>query len=184
MTQSPPANSTATKNSQPNKGPDHHQLARQLQQLLCNRQSLMLSSTNAQGQPLASYAPFYFDPAEQGALYIYISELAAHTSNLLVQPNASVLLIEDEATCSNPFKRQRLNCHVMASEISRNSEQWQQHTANLQQKLGATMQVLKSLSDFRLFKLTPEEGTLICGFGKAYRIQGLRANHFEAVTGR
>lgn len=184
MTQSPPDSRSTAEPPQSNDNPDQRELANQLQQLLSNRQSLMLSSTDAQGLPLASYAPFYFDPSEQGALYIFISELAAHTTNLIVQPSASVLLIEDEASCRNPFKRQRLNCQIIASEIPRNTEQWQLHTHNLQQKLGATMQILKGLSDFRLFKLTPGNATLICGFGKAYRLQGLRGDHFDAITGR
>ncbi|WP_426415721.1 HugZ family protein [Aestuariirhabdus sp. LZHN29] len=153
----------------------------QLEHFLAARNSLMLATTDARGTPLASYAPCYI---EQGSIFVFLSELAPHTDNLLQDNELSVLLIEDEAQCSNPFRRQRLSCQGTVIRVERDSDRWLQKTAQLEKRLGKTMGLLKQLGDFHLFQITPTRGTFVCGFGKAYRIQGLDGASLVAIEGR
>ncbi len=57
--------------------------------------TLQLSTLTTEGKPNASYSPFVTD--EQGNFYIFISQLASHTQDLLANLQASILLIQDEA---------------------------------------------------------------------------------------
>jgi putative heme iron utilization protein len=42
----------------------------------------------------------------------------------------------------------------------------------MESRHGETMGYLKELVDFDLFKLTPSEGRLVLGFGRAYQVSG------------
>ena len=67
---------------------------------LLEQKSLMISSLNHQLLPEISYAPFIRDGID---LYIYISKAAAHYHHLLMNPNCSVMLIEDEKDAKTKF---------------------------------------------------------------------------------
>lgn len=151
---------------------DLHSLAEECRAFISSRQSLMLASLVNDADPVswpdASYAPFVW---HEGKFYIFVSELAAHTQNLLSCPRASVLFIEDEAGNRNPFARQRsvFKCQVKLQD--RTGENYETVLDALQARFGGTVEVLRGLSDFRLFALEPEQGRYIVGFGKAYDIQ-------------
>lgn len=131
--------------------------------------SAQLATVNAERWPEASYAPLL---QHEQKFYIYVSELAAHTQNLLARPQASLLFIEDERQARNVFARQRAVLQVSATEISRDSGHWQQILQRMEDRFGSTMELLRSLPDFHLFALTPLSGSYVKGFGKAYRLQG------------
>ena len=84
------------------------------QELIASQQTLLLSTASTNGVPDISYAPFVRDQA--GAFYIYVSEMACHTVNLLNNPQASLLFIQAESEARNLFARERavLNCSVKA----------------------------------------------------------------------
>ena len=81
-----------------------------LQELLATQQTLLLSTASANCVPDLSYAPFVRDQA--GCFYIFVSELAGHTANLLNNPQASVMFIRQESETRNLFARERavFNC--------------------------------------------------------------------------
>ena len=60
------------------------------------RRTLQLATVDADGQPNVSYAPFV---QNQEGYFILISEIARHARNLQVNPNVSIMMIEDEDTC-------------------------------------------------------------------------------------
>ncbi|RRJ82390.1 HugZ family protein [Aestuariirhabdus litorea] len=153
----------------------------QFKAFLQTRNSLMLATLDSDGMPLASYAPCYCD---QESFFVFLSELAPHTAPLLKGGALSILLIEDEAQCNNPFRRVRLSCQARVQPIVRESEHWAPLIAQLQQRLGKTVQLLKQLGDFHLFRITPTHGTFVSGFGHAYRVQGLDSQSLEAISGR
>lgn len=109
--------------------------ARQVyQQLLNQTESLILATTNADGSPLTSYAPFIVD--EQRRFYIFTSQLAAHTANLQRAGQASVMLIEDEAAATQIFARQRVTFQCRASLIPRDSEEGEQVLTHYEARFG------------------------------------------------
>jgi len=130
--------------------------------------SVMLSTVNADGSPHSSYAPYIMDEAYR--LYIFTSGLSAHTHNLLATQKAGVMMIEDEAACQQIFARQRItyDCHV--DLLERQSEPWEHQAEAFENRFGEIIQMLRPLGDFQIFRLTPQSGRFIMGFGAAYEV--------------
>jgi len=124
------------------------------QQLLSQTRSLILATTNPEGSPLTSYAPFIVN--EQRQFYIFTSQLAVHTANLQRTSQASVMLIEDEAAASQIFARQRVTFQNQASLIPRDNAEGEAALAQYETRFGKMVGLLKSLPDFQLFKLRPQ----------------------------
>lgn len=143
---------------------------RAYEHLLTHQQSLMLATVNQDGSPLISYAPYVVDEHKQ--FYIFISQLAAHTVNLQHNGQASLMLIEDEATAAQLFARQRLTFQCQATPVARHSLEWNQVMAQYRDRFGPIVELLESLPDFQLFQLTPTSGQLVLGFGQAYELSG------------
>jgi len=148
-------------------------------QLLSQARSLILGTTSPDGSPLASYAPFVVD--EQQRFYLFTSRLAAHTANLQRSGQASVMVIEDEAAASQIFARQRVTFQCQARLIPRDGAEGEAVLAQYKARFGGMVGLLKSLPDFQLFKLQPQSGSLVIGFGQAYRLSGDR---FDTIAPR
>ena len=142
--------------------------ANALQELLASQQTLLLSTVSVSGLPDLSYAPFVRDQA--GCFYIFVSELAAHTANLLANPKASAMLIRPESESSNLFARERAVFICKPREIGRNEQLYSTQLKAMQAQFGEIVNLLRSLSDFHLFALCPESGRYVAGFGQAYTI--------------
>ncbi len=154
-------------------------LQRACNDLLSQAQTVQLATTNADGKPLASYAPFYRDDA--GDLYVYTSQLSAHTPNLLTGSNISAMVIVDEQSVEQIFARTRLTLDCEVTPIRPDSELHGQKLDAYQQRHGKTVELLRSLPDFILFRLRPVTGMVVLGFGQAYRIRDARLDTFEHV---
>ena len=145
-------------------------------------QSLLLATVSPQGNPCASYAPFVMDVEKN--FYIFVSDLSAHTGNLKTTRGASVLLIEDEAKSQNIFARQRLSFDCQATLIDNNSSQWGEIAKRFQERFGQIIEMLRNLSDFHIFQLTPKEGLFVSGFGAAYKVSGEQLNTLTAFRSK
>jgi putative heme iron utilization protein len=139
-----------------------------LQELLASQQTLLLATASISGASDLSYVPFVRDQA--GCLYIFVSELAAHTANLLTNPQASVMFIRPEAESRNLFARERVVFNCTAREIGRNEQIYSTQLKAMQDQYGEAISLLRSLSDFHLFALCPESGRDVAGFAQAYTI--------------
>jgi heme iron utilization protein len=138
------------------------------QALLAAQQTLLLSTASATGMPDISYAPFVRD--ESGCFNILISELAAHTGNLLANPHASVMFIRPESESNNLFARERAIFDCIAKPIDRNNAGYSTQLMALHKQFGDIIELLQSLSDFHLFALAPVSGRYVAGFGQAFTI--------------
>ena len=79
------------------------QALREFHAFVASFDSVMLATINDEGDtpvPEASYAPVL---VRDGKYYIFVSELALHTRNLLRNKSASLLFIEDESNSNNIF---------------------------------------------------------------------------------
>lgn len=130
--------------------------------------TLLLSTASTDGYPDSSYAPYVSDNA--GNLYIFVSELAQHTRNLMTNSRAGVLFIDDEKNSRNLFARKRISLYCTATEIPRESAEGNAILAKMQESLGKTIALLQQLPDFHLFKLGFDSGSYIRGFGEAYSL--------------
>ncbi|MEM8641972.1 MAG: pyridoxamine 5'-phosphate oxidase family protein [Cyanobacteria bacterium P01_G01_bin.54] len=133
-------------------------------------QSLILGTTTAEGQPNTSYAPFICDA--QWNFYCFVSGLAVHTQNLHANPQATVLLIEDEAKSNNIFARRRLSYDCTVSWLERETLDWEAIADQFQTQFGEIVGLLRGLGDFQIVCLTPRSGRFVVGFSAAYQIQG------------
>lgn len=146
------------------------QLAQQAyEQFLASFNSLILGSCSAQGEAEASYAPFVRHGAE---FYIYVSELALHTNNILSTGKASVLFIEPEASAQSIFARKRVSFQVCAREVSRETSEWSHVMSLFVDQFGGVASLIASLADFHLIALSPVSGRFVSGFASAYTLRG------------
>lgn len=138
-------------------------------------QSVLLATASPEGAPLSSYAPFVLDDEE--ALCVYLSELAPHTRNLMANPRASLLFIGEEQEARNPFARERLVLQCRAEQVPEGKDE--PLLRRMTELFGNTMELLRSLPDFHLFRFQVEEGSYIQGFGKAWSLVGNRLEIVE-----
>lgn len=141
--------------------------------------SLMLATTDAQGLPNASYAPFVRD--EQGCFYILTSRLSAHTRNLLAVPRAALLLVEDESRAPQIFARKRASYHCAVEILDTNDAAYAPMIERMRTRHGEIVDVLTGLPDFILFRLRPESGRFVIGFGRAFTLHGERLERLQAI---
>ena len=82
--------------------------------------TLHLSTITKEGLPNASYAPYVFGQLEgdEGNLYIFVSQLASHTQDLLANAKVSVLLMQDEVDARQIFARRRINYQCLVVSMS------------------------------------------------------------------
>ncbi|OBQ40839.1 MAG: pyridoxamine 5-phosphate oxidase [Anabaena sp. CRKS33] len=142
--------------------------------------SIIMSTISKEGIPDASYAPFVIDDDKN--IYIYVSGLATHTQNIHNHPFVSVLFIEDEVKTKQIFARRRLNFNCTANLVERESEKWQQIVDKFEIRFGELISTLRSLPDFRIFQLTPQNGRFVIGFGAAYNISSDNINQLVQIT--
>jgi putative heme iron utilization protein len=148
--------------------PDPEKLRHQARAMRDAFRSVLLSSLSPQGRPEISYAPFVLDDEE--AICIYVSELATHTRNLRVNPVASLMFIQDEGEVHNLFARERLVLHCNAEEVM--GDAVPRLLERMEQELGKTVALLRSLPDFHLFRFSVETGSYIRGLGQAWPVLG------------
>jgi len=133
--------------------------------------TLLLATASPNGTPEASYAPFVRGDGAD-VFYIYISELAQHTANLTANGQVSVLFIENEVETGQLFARQRLTFSCTATLVERDCAEWQQVIAQFSTEFGDIMEMLRTLTDFKLFRIVPHAGNYVRGFAQAYHISG------------
>lgn len=132
-------------------------------------QTLFLSTLTNEGKPNASYAPFIID--NDNCFYIFVSQLASHTQDLLHSSLVSILLAEDEQDSRQIFARKRASYSCESQVIERSDEHYESLLDQFEERFGNVMGLLRTLPDFVLFKLVPTSGSFVQGFGKAYEIK-------------
>ena len=133
------------------------------------RKTLQLATVNSNGTPNASYARFAL--AESG-FYILVSDLARHGMNLKETANVSVMLVEDESECRTCFARKRVTFDTQAAHIKLDDPEFTLGVAALNDRFGEMIDNLSGLKDFNLYRLRPEKGLYVKGFGQAFAISG------------
>jgi putative heme iron utilization protein len=143
--------------------------------------SVILGTLSADSNPEASYAPVL---PYHGKYYIYISELAKHTHNLMTNTQLTLLFLQDEQDAENIFARKRATIKAQAVHITRDSEQWNRIMDAYGNHLGETAKNLRNLQDFHLFELTPLKANFVRGFAQAYELNGDQLNQVRHMNDR
>lgn len=150
-----------------------------LAQLLDQVQTLQIASLNTDGEPAISSAPFVRDV--QGNFYIFVSQLAAHTQALLNHRYVEVLLLEDEQEARQIFARKRLSYRCVATAIAAAEPSYTQQLQRMQERFGEVITLLAKLPDFVLFRLQPQSGRFVMGFGQAFSLIGENLTQLQAI---
>ena len=148
--------------------------------LLENCKTSVLATVNESGIPNSSYAPIAID--EDGYIYIYISELSKHTSNLLSNSKISMMFIEDESKSENIFARKRITIDGDCIKIRRRSDLWSEKIKLMENTFDETFTFLKKMEDFHLFQIKPISGLLVYGFAKAYSLKGKKLSEVHHMN--
>lgn len=130
----------------------------------------VLATVGADGAPEASYAPYIADGS--GDFFVCVSGLARHTRNLALTGRADVLFVQEEAAAANPFARVRLGYACRAAPVARDTAEWGEVMDRFEREFGNIVAVLRALPDFRVFRLVPQAGRYVRGFGQAYSLEG------------
>ncbi|MDD5393388.1 MAG: pyridoxamine 5'-phosphate oxidase family protein [Thiothrix sp.] len=141
-----------------------------LGQLLVQAQTLQLATLDASAEPAISYAPYVQDGV--GNFYIFVSQLASHTQDLLRHPSVAVMLIADEQDARQIFARTRATYQCVAETVARDDAQFPPVLDAMQERFGEVVSVLRGLGDFMLFRLKPKSGRFVMGFGQAFVLGG------------
>lgn len=142
-------------------------LYRQMLDFRAGFDALVLASADADGVPDASHAPFVDAP--NGALYLFLSELAVHTANLMARPRASVAFVNPDG---DAFARKRLVLKGKVLRIPRENDEAESALSAFAERHGKIVGLLRQLGDFHLFRFEPDDAQLVLGFGKAWRLAG------------
>lgn len=151
------------------------------QALLNAAECAHLATLGAAGNPEASYAPCV---RHDGDYYLFLSALSAHTGNLMRDDRIGILLLDEAGASPNPFARPRVSLRGRIEIVAREAALFSAVLADFRQRFGEIVQMLESLPDFTLFRIRPESGTYIRGFGQAYALTGERLERLQHVDPR
>jgi putative heme iron utilization protein len=162
-----------------NAAPDSTTLAAEARAFLARFRTLLMATVSSDGTPEASYAPFV--RADDNCFYVYVSGLSRHTGNLEASGRVSVLFIEDERDVKQLFARTRLTFDCRAELIERESERWQAIMNTFHDMFGNVIELIRPLTDFKLFRLRPQDGIYVRGFAQAYRVSDVAIENIEHI---
>ncbi len=161
-----------------NQESDEGKILQELQTLRGRVKTVQLATNDTDGNPQASYAPYVW--IEQ-ACYLYLSELARHTQNLISNPTVSLLFIEAEQSSKNLFARRRITLRGKACKVARGSHQFQRIMTEFKNRFGDFIDLIEPLQDFHLFRIDPQSGRFIRGFAQAFELTGPGLNKIEHI---
>lgn len=133
-----------------------------------NFQSITLATVSKEGVPFASYAPFVED--EKGRYYVCVSGNVPHSHNMNETKKVSIMFIEDEKEAAHPFGRKRLYFEAKAKKFDEHDKKEEKIQGLFEEKFGDKVSFMFKMPDFRIYKITPKEGSLVLGFGAAFRV--------------
>lgn len=146
-------------------------------QLIEGMRSLQLSTIGEDGIPHCGYTPYLHQTPN--SFYIFVSQLAAHTRNLLANKMIAIMIIADEQSSKEMFARTRVHYLCEAKQIAPDSPDYTIILDDYQKRHGKMAGLLRQLPDFTLFQLQPQSGQFVMGFGQAYTLTGDDLSIFE-----
>jgi len=153
-------------------------------QTLLDQQVVASLAVLDQGSPALSLVPYVVlrDPLR---LFILISDLSPHTQALRADPRCGVL-IHEPPTPEDPRSNHglpRLSFQATAQLIFR-EDATELGIDQLYRAKYPIAEMLLSLGDFHFCQITPSQGSLIQGFGKAYKLSGSNFENLDHQTGK
>ena len=143
--------------------------------------SVLLTTISCHGVPDSSYEDYVRHDEDY---YIYASELAQHTRNLIDTGSVSMLFVEGGRLDNRNPEHKRVVLKSRAIRVDRTSNRFKKVLQLFQQRFSDFPRILKSLPDFHLFRITPVNGAYVRGFGQAYLLDGDHLLQSEGTCNR
>jgi putative heme iron utilization protein len=137
-----------------------------LRQLVRGRNIAALGTLHS-GKPFVSMVPFAVDAG--GRVLIHISQLAAHTRDILKNPDVSLLIAEPETPEKMPQMLARVTLQGRARLLDSDAKNYPQARAAYAERFPDAASLFE-FSDFKLFAIRPLSARVIAGFGQAVTI--------------
>ena len=139
-----------------------------LQQLIHGRMIAALGTLH-QGAPFVSMVPYAV--ARDGSFILHVSRLAAHTRDMLDNPDVSLLITESEASGKMPQALARVTVQGRAKMLDRDSAT-NTNAREVYLSRFPDAAPLFEFADFNIFIIKPVSARVIAGFGQAATITG------------
>jgi len=139
-----------------------------LQQLIHGRMIAALGTLH-QGLPFVSMVTYAV--ARDGSFILHVSRLAAHTQDMLDNPEVSLLITESEAVGKMPQALARATVQGRAKMLDRDSEKYADAREIYLSRFPDAAPLFE-FSDFSIFVIEPVSSRFIAGFGKAVTVTG------------
>lgn len=120
--------------------------------------------------PLASMVAYAVEPDLRGLL-IFVSQLAAHTRNLVEDPRCSVAITRPDRGDGDPQLLERVSLACHAEPIPRGDEAFATAAAIYAERFPDALPRFH-LGDFHLFRLVIDEARHVGGFARAATVSG------------
>jgi len=125
-----------------------------------------LATIGMRGKPEASMVAYAVDE-KRDALYLHLSQLAAHSRNLLRNPDASLVISETDGGEGDPQELARVSLFGRVTCLERDEAGYAEARLRYLHRL-PTAEPLFDFADFRLFRFTIYTARFVGGFAQAH----------------
>ncbi|MEW6118901.1 MAG: pyridoxamine 5'-phosphate oxidase family protein [Pseudomonadota bacterium] len=158
------APSSIVPKSEPLMTPAHAQLLRDL----LRTQEVAALGTLHKGRPYVSMVPFALRP-DSTDFIIHVSQLAAHTKDMLAHPQVSLLVIAPPASAVMAQELARITVLGTARQLARDTSEYATARAAYLARFPQS-EMMFGFADFALFAIAPESIRFVGGFAQATTI--------------
>lgn len=145
------------------------ELNTQLAQLLRARKTAALGTLRV-GAPFVSMVPYAL-AADGSGFIVHVSELAAHTKDMLADARVSLMVSDDEAGAATPLALMRVTIQGDAQRIEGGADELPALRAAYLARF-PDAEPMFGFGDFSIFLIRPETARFVAGFGQAHSLTG------------
>ena len=139
---------------------------RDLQSLFTEQRVLSLALTlPPDGAAYAGLLPFIMDPGRT-AFLVRASKLARHSRGLTEGARVCVLIHEKDDDSKDPLQLKRVTFECSVEPLARDTPEWDAARDRYLERFPSAELTL-GLTDFQVYRLVPESGMYVAGFGRA-----------------
>ena len=140
-----------------------------LARLLRERSTAALGTMRA-GAPFVSMVPYAL-AADGSGFIVHVSELAAHTKDMLADARVSLLVAEAEGGGKSALGLMRVSLQGLARRIASDSPELSGFSAAYLARFPDAEQMF-GFADFSIFLIRPDSARFVAGFGQAHSLSG------------
>ena len=145
------------------------ELTEHLARLLRERTTAALGTLRA-GAPFVSMVPYALAAGGSGFI-VHVSELAAHTKDMLADARVSLLVAEAEGGGKSPLALMRVTVQGLAQRVPSESPELPGFKAAYLARFPDAAQMF-GFADFSIFLIRPDSARFVAGFGQAHSMAG------------